>query len=308
MNAHNEQQALPCPFCGREPDLSFNSVSCGCAASPFIDREDALQVWNTRAAQPSPVVKQNLTTQPAAAQLMPRADAIRLARTTAFMCHKTHGYLPKSLQDADTWEPHEWVVLAIQAAALNASERAKPAAAQEAVAVVDGPDRGAAISSTATLIRAMPSGTKLFAAPVTAAPGIDASPKGAAPAFQVPAGWSLVRTEPTAEMLDAGINEIDYDGNEVTDNVRNVWLAMIEAARKDSPKGGSEAEVQELVAADLAYDAAEQALVDHYKPTLRRDAGWHLEQERLDAIADSAIARRSAALAAMQASDAEGRP
>ncbi|WP_427852931.1 hypothetical protein [Stenotrophomonas acidaminiphila] len=66
MNAHNEQQALPCPFCGREPDLSFNSVSCGCAASPFIDREDALQVWNTRAAQPSPVVKQNLTT--AAAQ------------------------------------------------------------------------------------------------------------------------------------------------------------------------------------------------------------------------------------------------
>ncbi len=68
MNEHNEQQALPCPFCGREPDLSFNSVSCGCAASPFIDREDALQVWNTRAAQPSPVVKQNLTTQPAAAQ------------------------------------------------------------------------------------------------------------------------------------------------------------------------------------------------------------------------------------------------
>ncbi len=65
----------------------------------------------------------------------------------------------------------------------------------------------------------------------------DASPKGAAPAFQVPAGWSRVRTEPTAEMLDAGINEIDYDGNEVTDNVRNVWLAMIEAARKDSPKG-----------------------------------------------------------------------
>lgn len=68
MNAHNEQQALPCPFCAREPDLSFNSVSCGCAASPFIDREDALQVWNTRAAQPSPVVKQNLTTQLAAAQ------------------------------------------------------------------------------------------------------------------------------------------------------------------------------------------------------------------------------------------------
>lgn len=68
MNAHNEQQALPCPFCGAEPDLSFNSVSCGCAASPFIERVDALQVWNTRAAQPSPVVKQNLTTQPAAAQ------------------------------------------------------------------------------------------------------------------------------------------------------------------------------------------------------------------------------------------------
>lgn len=53
MNAHNEQQALPCPFCGREPDLSFNSVSCGCAASPFIDREDAIQVWNARAAQPA---------------------------------------------------------------------------------------------------------------------------------------------------------------------------------------------------------------------------------------------------------------
>lgn len=102
---------------------------------------------------------------------------------------------------------------------------------------------------------------------------------------------------------------------------RSLRDAMIDASPKgalneqfgsaeglESPKGGSEAEVQELVAADLAYDAAEQALVDHYKPTLRRDAGWHLEQERLDAIADSAIARRSAALAAMQASDAEVRP
>lgn len=70
---------------------------------------------------------------------------------------------------------------------------------------------------------------------------IEASTKAAAPAIQVPAGWALVRTEPTVEMLDAGINEIDYDGNEVADNVRNVWLAMIEAARKDSPKGGSDA-------------------------------------------------------------------
>lgn len=54
--------------------------------------------------------------------------------------------------------------------AVQAYELGKPAAAQEAVAVVDGPDRGASISSTATLIRALPSGTKLFAAPVAAAP------------------------------------------------------------------------------------------------------------------------------------------
>ncbi len=71
---------------------------------------------------------------------------------------------------------------------------------------------------------------------------IEASTKAAAPAIQVPAGWALVRTEPTVEMLDAGINEIDYDGNEVADNVRNVWLAMIEAARKDSPKGAASPE------------------------------------------------------------------
>lgn len=88
-------------------------------------------------------------------------------------------------------------------------------------------------------------------------------------------------------------------------DVANFCMFLHQRGEGISPKGGSDALVRELVDADIAYDAAEQALVAHDKPTLRRDADWHLEQERLDAIADAAIERRAAALAALQATSAE---
>lgn len=64
---------------------------------------------------------------------------------------------------------------------------------------------------------------------------IDASPEVSAPVTHAPAGRALVRTEPTAAMLDAGIDEIDYGGG--AGRARRVWLAMLEAAGMDSPKG-----------------------------------------------------------------------
>lgn len=136
---------------------------------------------------------------------------------------------------------------------------------------------------------------------------IDASPKGTTLNEQFGSAEGLGSASHYRQVLERIATQGPHYGPDGTRETWKHWSDIARDALVDSPKGGSEAEVQELVAADLAYDAAEQALVDHYKPTLRRDAGWHLEQERLDAIADSAIARRSAALAAMQASDAEVR-
>lgn len=50
------------------------------------------------------------------------AWAIKLARESAFAHSNEHAYLPQTRQEANRWQPHEWVVAAIQAAALGAPQ------------------------------------------------------------------------------------------------------------------------------------------------------------------------------------------
>lgn len=47
-----------------------------------------------------------------------RDQAIRLARESAFAHSNQHDYLPQTREEADRWQPHEWVVLALQANSL----------------------------------------------------------------------------------------------------------------------------------------------------------------------------------------------
>lgn len=277
MNAHNEQHD---PACIAAYEQLFQ------ADSRDPSQTERLAVWArswnaARAAWSSPVVKQNLTTQPAAAQ---EVVALKV------WC----GPMPES-NGKQNWTvvlyrkgdplfkgPHDCVYVS------EYPDRARYEADRLRFIIgerADEPDITAYDSELhsgyAVPVAAAPAKVKALAS-TPAAPGIDlaeydagllsdfgggdigwwqdyiraelarahefyqsqieASTKAAAPAIQVPAGWALVRTEPTVEMLDAGINEIDYDGNEVADNVRNVWLAMIEAARKDSPKGAASPE------------------------------------------------------------------
>ena len=57
------------------------------------------------------------------------------------------------------------------------------------------------------------------------------------------------------------------------------------------------AAVAELIKADSEYDASEDALVAHHVSIFKQDKAWRDAQTGLEARADSAIARRAAALA-----------
>jgi len=52
------------------------------------------------------------------------AWAIKLARESAFAHSNEHAYLPQTRADTKSWQPHEWVVAAIQVAALGAHQPA----------------------------------------------------------------------------------------------------------------------------------------------------------------------------------------
>lgn len=54
-----EPYVAPCPFCGAQPELSFNTVSCGCLVGPWVDCANALEVWNTRPAPKEPACSPN---------------------------------------------------------------------------------------------------------------------------------------------------------------------------------------------------------------------------------------------------------
>lgn len=47
-----------------------------------------------------------------------REQAIKLARESAFAHSNQHAYLPQTREAADRWQPHEWVLLALQANSL----------------------------------------------------------------------------------------------------------------------------------------------------------------------------------------------
>ena len=114
---------LPCPFCGSPAErIDFgpgsgdneggSCVACTvCQHSGPIEfgyKENFISNWNRRAlsAQPSPAGHVD-------------AWAIKLARESAFAHSNEHAYLPQTRQEANRWQPHEWVVAAIQAAALG---------------------------------------------------------------------------------------------------------------------------------------------------------------------------------------------
>lgn len=48
--------------------------------------------------------------------------AIKLARESAFAHSNEHAYLPQTREEANRWQPHEWVVAVIQAAVLGGAE------------------------------------------------------------------------------------------------------------------------------------------------------------------------------------------
>ncbi|HEL4856823.1 TPA: hypothetical protein UL920_004170 [Stenotrophomonas maltophilia] len=69
--------------------------------------KDAWLAWQAAiSAQPSPAGQVD-------------AWAIKLARESAFAHSNEHAYLPQTRQETNRWQPHEWVVAAIQAAALG---------------------------------------------------------------------------------------------------------------------------------------------------------------------------------------------
>ncbi|MBH1529892.1 hypothetical protein I5T99_12595 [Stenotrophomonas maltophilia] len=62
--------------------------------------------------------------QPAAA--LADNQAVRLAQASAFAHCNQHPYLPQTHEQANSWQPHEWVVAAIHTAALMASQPVFP--------------------------------------------------------------------------------------------------------------------------------------------------------------------------------------
>lgn len=60
----------------------------------------------------------------AAAPVECREQAIKVARESALAHSAQHSYLPQSRGDAENWQPHEWVITAIQAASLASTPAA----------------------------------------------------------------------------------------------------------------------------------------------------------------------------------------
>lgn len=64
------------------------------------------------------------------------AWAIKTARESAFAHSNEHAYLPQTREETNSWQPHDWVVAAIQTALLGA-----PPAQRPAQVYLDGLDR-----------------------------------------------------------------------------------------------------------------------------------------------------------------------
>lgn len=301
MNAHNEQQSI---IAGALFDL-MGYLTCRekklhlSASDDAAPAVEALTEWAEErgfdldkarvtdwqaalAAQPSPVVKQNLTTQ--------------------------------------------------------------PAAAQEAVAVVDGPDRGAAISSTATLIRAMPSGTKLFAAPVTAAPvaifqersthSVYRGSCGSLPCYcwaendhiigdevkryRTPAapGIDLSELHSIASDLSHSAKVDDYEPQQIAfiESIRDRLCALIDASPKGATLNEQFGSVERLGSASGREAHYRQALEriatqgPHYGPDGTRETWKHWSDIARDALVDSPKGGSERGHFQDRLADIEGRP
>ncbi|MCH1907962.1 hypothetical protein MKP15_04140 [Stenotrophomonas sp. Y6] len=151
MNAHNEQQSL---IAGLQDAATGNTTTvrmmalCAAAARVLGAQPAALD------AQPSPVVKQNLTTQPAAAQ------------EAAYQVRRGIG---------EPWKECDRAAFDVVTASRPADARklyaAPVTAAQEAVATVESFTNGSYHRNyKLRWHKNVDAGTQLFAAPVTAAP------------------------------------------------------------------------------------------------------------------------------------------
>lgn len=63
--------------------------------------------------------------------IVDRELAVKIAQAAAYSSHHMHDYLPRTVDGASNWQPHEWVIEAIQAGSLDAAT--PPAAARGGV-------------------------------------------------------------------------------------------------------------------------------------------------------------------------------
>ncbi|MFL4619005.1 hypothetical protein ACJ6WH_10170 [Stenotrophomonas maltophilia] len=76
------------------------------------------------------------------------AWAIKLAREAAFAHCSDHAYLPQTREETNSWQPHEWVVAAIQAAATSAPKPhdQEPITVEAVAEIFNHPEYGLSIN------------------------------------------------------------------------------------------------------------------------------------------------------------------
>ncbi|WP_452093522.1 hypothetical protein, partial [Bacillus altitudinis] len=76
------------------------------------------------------------------------AWAIKLAREAAFAHSSDHAYLPQTREETNSWQPHEWVVAAIQAAATSAPKPhdQEPITVEAVAEIFNHPEYGLSIN------------------------------------------------------------------------------------------------------------------------------------------------------------------
>ncbi|MEN5291268.1 hypothetical protein [Stenotrophomonas lactitubi] len=131
---------LPCPFCGAPAERIDFGIGSGeneggsciactvCQHSGHIEfgfKENLVSNWNRRALSAHAFPGDQTD-----------AWAIKIARESAFAHSNEHAYLPQTREETNSWQPHGWVVAAIQTALLGA-----PPAQHPAQVYLDGLDR-----------------------------------------------------------------------------------------------------------------------------------------------------------------------
>lgn len=98
-----------------QPEKAQEQMTPEDATCPILARAPAeYTCWEKRVWRRGVLSVARPTTMPMARDL-----ALNLARQSAFAHRHQHDYLPQSADATDNWQPHAWVVLAIQAAAVG---------------------------------------------------------------------------------------------------------------------------------------------------------------------------------------------